>query len=442
MVIQVLGLHIIWILLFDDWNLSGDWIIGVWLFFMRKVVITGIGVLSSIGIGRDKYWEALCRGETGFHKITLFDTSPFHVHSAGEISDFDPLPLLGKKGLRDLDRSTRLICSAARLALDDVRLSITEDNTGSIGVSIGTTFGSLHSISQFDRSGLIEGPRFVNPSHFPNTVINSPASQVSIRFKIKGFNTTISTGFCASLDAVSYAADFIRLNRADVVLAGGVEELCEETFLGFHNLGWLSGLNGSDPVSCPYDARRNGIILSEGAAILVLESDEHARVRGAEVLAEVLGYGNSFDPLADSSFERGGQGLKNAITLALRDASLQTEDIDYICACSNSTKGLDRMETKVIKEVFGRRASAVPVSSVKSMVGESFSASGALSLAAAAGAIQKGLIPPTVNYKERDPECDLDCVPNEARQKQIKTVLVTSVDPYGQNAAVILAAYH
>ncbi len=406
-----------------------------------RVVLSGIGVISSIGTGRDKYWEALCRGETGFRKITLFDSTSFRVHSAGEISDFDPLPLLGKKGLRDLDRSTRLICSAAKLALDDARLSITEDNTGSVGVSIGTTFGSLHSISQFDRSGLIEGPRFVNPSHFPNTVINSPASHVSIRFKIKGFNTTISTGFCASLDAISYAADFIKLNRADVVLAGGVEELCEETFLGFHTLGCLSGMNGSDPVSCPFDAKRNGVILSEGAAILVLESEEHARARGAEILAEVLGYGNAFDPLSDSSFDRAGQGLKNAIHLALQDASLQPEDIDYISACSNSTKGLDRMETRVIKEVFGKHASTVPVSSIKSMVGESFSASGALSLAAAVGAIQKGSIPPTVNYTDRDPECDLDYVPNMARQKQIQTVLVTSADPYGQNAAVIVGRY-
>src|SRR6266508_3394717 len=189
----------------------------------ERIAITGIGVLSPIGIGREAYWEGLFQGKTGFRPVTLFDTSPFRVHVAGEITDFDALLFLGKKGLRDLDRSTRLICSAAKLAIDDSRIEITEDTTHSMGVSIGTTFGSLHSISQFDRSGLIEGPRAVNPSHFPNTVINSPASQVSIKFKIKGFNTTISTGFCASLDAVSYAADFIRLKRADVVLAGGVD---------------------------------------------------------------------------------------------------------------------------------------------------------------------------------------------------------------------------
>lgn len=408
---------------------------------MKNIVITGIGVLSPIAIGRDAYWGSLSEGKTGFRPITLFDTVPFHVKVAGEIVDFDPLSFLGKKDLRNLDRSTRLICSAAKLAIDDSRLEITEDNTHAMGVSIGTTFGSLHSISQFDRTGLIEGPRAVNPSHFPNTVINSPASQVSIRFKIKGFNTTISTGFCASLDAFSYASDFIKLNRADTVLAGGVEELCEETFLGFHNLGCLSGTDGSEPLCCPFDARRNGTILSEGAAVLVLEDEEHALNRGAAILARVLGYANAFDPSADSYFMHAGTGLMNAITLALKDAALNPNDMDYICACSNSTKGLDRMETSVIKEVFGKHAATIPMSAIKSMVGESFSASGALSLSAAVGALHKGIIPPTINYQDKDIDCDLDYVPNTARQKQIRNVLVTSADPYGQNTAVVLGKY-
>ena len=409
----------------------------------RRIVVTGIGVLSPIGIGRDDYWKALFHGKTGFNAITLFDTSSFNIHIAGEISDFNPVLFLGKKGLRDLDRSTRLICSAARLAIEDSNLEISEENTHSMGVSIGTTFGSLHSISQFDRVGLIEGPRFVNPSHFPNTVINSPASQVSIRFKIKGFNTTISTGFCSGLDALYNAADFIKLNRADVVFAGGVEELCEETFLGFYKLDYLSGIDGSEPLSCPFDARRNGIILSEGAAIIVLEDEAYALNRGANILAAVRGYGNAFDPSADSTYKHAGKGLENAINIALKDASLSPspEDVDYISASANSTRGLDRMETAVIKEVFGRYASDIPVSSIKSMVGESFSASGALSLASAVGVIQNGFIPPTISYSGKDPECDLDYVPNKARQKEVNTVLITSSDPYGQNTAVVLGRY-
>lgn len=407
----------------------------------KTVAITGIGIISPIGIGKEIYWKALFEGKTGFKKISLFDTTPLHAHIAGQISDFDPVAFLGKRGLRNLDRSTRLVISAAHLALKDANLQITDENTHYTGVSIGNTFGSLHSISQFDRKGLIEGPKYVNPSHFPNTVINSPSSQISIRFKIKGFNTTISTGFCASLDAVYYASDFIKLNRANVVLAGGVEELCEETFLGFHNLGCLSGINGSEPVCCPFDKRRNGVILAEGSAVLVLEEKEHALKRGTKILAKIKGYGNSFDPEADRNFNHKGKGLKNAISLALKEASLNPGGVDYISSGANSTKGLDRMETCVIKEVFGKRAYNIPVSAIKSMVGESYSASGALSLVAAVGAIKNSLIPPTVNYKEQDPECDLDYIPNEAREKDIKTVLITSVDPYGQNTAIVLSRF-
>lgn len=402
------------------------------------VVITGIGVLSPVGLGKDAYWRALYEGTTGFRPITLFDSSSFNVHRAGEIANFDPLMLLGKKGLRDLDRSTRLVCSAAKMALEDGRLEITPDNSGTIGVSIGATFGSLHSIAQFDLSGLLEGPRAVNPSHFPNTVINSPASQVSIRFKVKGFNTTISTGFCAGLDAISYAADFIRMSRAQVVLAGGVEELCEETFLMFHTSGFLSGSDGSEPVCCPFDARRNGIILSEGSAVLILENEKHALDRQARVLARVLGTGNSFDAHADPSFTAAGAGLRRAIDEALHQASLTPGEIDCVCASANSSTGLDRMETAVIRQIFGARVDAIPVTAVKSMLGETYSASGSLAVAAGIGILQTGTVPATAGYTSKDPECDLDYVPGRARQMQVERILVTASDPYGQNSAIIL----
>lgn len=407
----------------------------------KNIVITGIGVLSSVAIGKELFWENLFQGKSGFAPITLFDTSAFRVNIAGEVPGFDPVSFLGKKGLRDLDRSTRLICAAAKLAIDDRRLDIAEEASGTMGVAVGTTFGSLHSISQFDQTGLREGPRAVNPSHFPNTVINSPASQVSIRFKIKGFNTTVSTGFCAGMDAVSYAADFIKLGRAATVLTGGVEELCEETFLGFHSLGMLSGADGSTPLCCPFDARRNGTILSEGAAILVLEEEQHALNKGATILARLKGYAGAFDLSADADFRHPGQGLQTAIALALKDAALQPRDIDYICACANSTQGLDRLETAAIKNIFGDQAYAIPVSSIKSMAGESCSASGALSLAAAIGAIRNSCIPPTVNYFEKDRVCDLDYVPTTSRALRIQNVLVTAADPHGQNSAVILSRY-
>jgi 3-oxoacyl-[acyl-carrier-protein] synthase II len=407
----------------------------------KNIVITGIGIVSPVGTGRVNYWDAIFQGKSGFRPITVFDASSFTVSLAGEIPDFDPITFLGKKGLRELDRSTRLLTVAAKLALEDSTLVITDENAPFTGVAIGTTFGSLHSIFQFDRVGLTDGPRLVNPSHFPNTVINSPASRVSIRFGLKGFNTTISTGFCAGIDAVSYASDFIRLNRADIVLTGGVEELCEETFMGFSRLGYLSGSDHSDPLCCPFDGRRNGTILSEGAGVIVLEDEDHAVKRGVSILAKIAGYGNAFDPSVDKGFSHTGSGLKKAIAYALKESSLTTHDIQYISASANSTPGLDRMETEIIKAVFGERAFSIPVSSIKSMVGETFSASGAFAVAAAVGAIQHGIIPPTVNYREKDPSCDLDYVPNKARASEIKHVLVISSDPYGNNSAIIVGKY-
>lgn len=400
----------------------------------REVVVTGIGVLSPIAVGRKNYWEALNHGKMGFREISLFDTSRFKVNIGGEITDFDPLRFLDKKGLRTLDRSTRLICSSAKLALDDAHLDITENNTNSIGVSIGATFGSLHSISQFDREGLLEGPRYVNPSFFPNTVINSPASNISIRFGIKGFNTTISTGFCASLDSIIYASDFIKFNRADAILAGGVEELCEETYMIFHELGFLAGTNGGAPISCPYDTRSNGFILSEGASILILECLEHASKRNAKALAKISGYGNAFEA-SKGNYYGTGSGLKSAIIKALQNASLNAHDIDYICSGANSTKELDMMEARIIKEIFGYQQ---PISSIKSMIGESFSASGALAVSAAVGALNMNFLPPTVNYQASDMNSELDYIPNVSRIKIVNNVLIMSSDPFGSHSALIL----
>lgn len=396
-----------------------------------EVVITGIGIVSPIGIGRDVFFDGLKKGETGFRDITLFETSELKVHIAGEVSDFDPVVFLGKKGLRTLDRSTKLVCSAALLAIEDAGLTITDTNTDSIGVCIGTTFGSLHSISQFDREGLIEGPRYVNPSLFPNTVINSPASQISIRFNIKGFNTTVSTGFCSGLDAISYASDFIKLGRADVVIAGAVEELCEETFTGFHNMGLLSGVDGSEPLCCPFDKRRNGFILSEGAVVFILENRKYAEARGAKIFAKILGYASCVAPMTED-------GLSEAISSALKNASMMPEEVEYISAGANSTVELDRLETKAMKRVFGESIYRVPVSSIKSMIGETFSAAGAFSLAAAVCALNREFIPPTVNYKVKDPECDLDYVPNEARPKNIDNALVIASDLYRNSSAIVV----
>jgi 3-oxoacyl-[acyl-carrier-protein] synthase II len=333
---------------------------------------------------------------------------------------------------------------AAKFAIEDANLMIGESNTNRTGVVLGTTLGSVYSISEFDKTALREGPRAVNPALFPNTVINSPASQISIRFVIKGFNTTIATGFTASLDALRYAYDFIQFNRADAVVVGGVEELCIQIYLGFYKLKFLAGSKGLPidlELSCPFDKRRNGIVFGEGAAMVVIEPLEKALQRNARIYAEILSFGYCFDPFRINKYNRLGPGIRTAMRRALENANLKPGDIDYISANANSVKEPDLIEVEAIKDVFGEDAKKVPVSSIKSMVGESFSACGALSLASSVGAIENKFIPPTLNYSEADPECDLDFVPNKSRKKELKNVLVNTFGPSGTNTCAVIAKY-
>lgn len=408
-----------------------------------RVVITGVGVLAGNGKGKQEYWQSLRQGKVGYKPITIFDASEFRVKIAGEISDFDPTIYMGVKGLRLLDRSTKLMVSSAKLCIQDSQYIITEENTDDCGVSVGTTLGSLKSIAEFDEVTLREGPRYVNPGLFPNTVINSPASQISIWHKIKGFNTTISTGFTSSLDAMSYAYDFLQYGRANVIYTGSVEELCWHTFFGFHTLEFLSGSKeGQEFVNCPFDARRNGITFGEGACLLCFEDYDHAIARNAPIQAEVLGFGTCFDPFKIHKYNPHGTGLKQSIRNALEDAGVGIEDIDYICANANSTKMADKVETEAIKAVFGERAYKIPISAVKSMTGECYSLSGAFAMAASVGVFQENFIPPTVNYKEKDPDCDLDYVPNEARDgSKIKTILVITFGPNGNNTCAVIKRF-
>jgi 3-oxoacyl-[acyl-carrier-protein] synthase II len=405
----------------------------------KRVVFTGIGILACNAQGREAFWDSLYYGVSGEKKISLFDADPFNVAMAGEVSDFDPKAYMGRKGLRSLDRSTKMLVSASKMALADSRLEITDANTDATGVCVGTTLGSLKSIHDFDETTLKEGPRYTNPALFPNTVINSPASQVSIWNHIQGFNTTISTGFTASIDAMHYAYDFIRSGRAQCVLTGGVEELCWQTFYGFHALRFLSGAReGQRFINCPFDKRRNGIMLSEGAALLSMEEYGQARKRKAPVLGEVLGFGYSFDPYRINKYNPRGTGLKTAIRKALKDARVTAQDIDCICANANSTPQADKIETEAIKDIFGKQAYQIPVTAVKSMIGESFSASGALAAAAALGIINKHFIPPTVNYHEKDPACDLDYVPNKVRAASVNKILIITFGPNGSSSCMVV----
>lgn len=410
----------------------------------RRIVITGMGVLASVGTGKGDFWGALREGKSGVKPVTLFDTTSVRSKLAGEIRDFSPETILGVKGLRTLDRATKLALSAAKLALDDAGIAqpIPEDKTDLFGVALGTTLGSVWSISEFDKEALREGPRSVNPALFPNTVINSPASQISIKFNIQGFNATISTGFSSSLDAIAYAMNMMERYDYRVVLAGGVEELCEQTYKGFAKIGHLAGSRPlKDEINCPFDKRRNGIVLGEGAAIFVLEELGHALDRNAVIYAELAGYGTSFDPASHNRYSPRAAGAAEAIRLCLEDAGIEPGEVDYIASSANSTLDCDAMETSAVKHVFGDAAKKVPVSSVKSMIGDCFSASGAMNVASSLGVINGGVIPPTINYQMPDRRCDLDYVPNEAREAKVLTALVNAFSPTGANASVAIRKY-
>ena len=407
----------------------------------KRIVITGMGVLASNGIGKKEFWKALKEGKSGIKPVTLFDISTLRTKLAGEISNFDPKAILGPKGLRNLDRTTLLALCASKFALDDAKLPcpVSEEDTDIYGVSLGSTMGSVRSISEFDKEALREGPRAVNPALFANTVINSPASHISIKFNIQGFNSTISTGFCSSLDAIYYATNMINLHGYKVILTGGVEELCEQTYKGFHKIGHLAGSRpGKEEINCPFDKRRNGIVMGEGACIVILEELEHARKRKAKIYAEVLGYGTSFDPKSKNICSPKAEGATESIRYSLEDSELNENDIEYISASADSTLDCDAMETKAVKNVFSKKAKEISISSIKSMIGDSFSASGAMNLGASIGVLEEDFIPPTINYEKPDKRCDLDYIPNKTREKKVGKILINSFSPTGNNSALVI----
>ncbi len=407
-----------------------------------RIVITGVSVISPLGSDKDVFWKNLTEGVSGIKPVTLFDVSKFNSKQAGEISDFDAKIYLGQKGIRHIDRTSLLVSSGTVLAIKDANL---ENNTYSgdeLGIVVGSTYGSIDSISSFDFQSLREGPSYVNPMDFPNTVLNAPASRASIFCKATGLNTTISNGVTSSVDAIIYASDFLRMGRVKAAVVGGVHGLTHDIFWGSHNSKILAGSkNGTLEICAPFDKRRNGMIIGEASALLILETLEDALKRNAPIYAEVKGYGTAFEPKMAVSKEYQIDGNKRAIMNALKDANLTLHDISYISANAYSGVHGDALETKVIKEVFGMRSKLIPVSAIKSMTGECFDASGALQTIAALMSIKTHTIPPTINYKEPDAECDLDYVPNNSRAVPVKNVLINSFSRLGNNSSLIISKY-
>ena len=407
-----------------------------------RLAITGVGIVAPNGIGKETFWKNCVAGISGIKPITLFDTDRYRCHRAGEITEFVPEEYLGSKGLRTLDRTTRLALIAARLALEDARLEIISDSRQNIGVVLGSSMGSLRSISEFDLDGLRDGPRYVNPAHFPNAVMNSPASQVSIRFHLQALNTTIASGFTASLDAIGYALDMLQLGRAQALLVGGVEELCWQTFTAFHRLGALStSPDGGRPPYAPFHAQRRGTLLGEGAVMVVLEPLEAAHRRGAAAFARILGYGTAFSPAGRLRYDPQARAAVHAIREALHCAEVAPEQIDFISVSANGIHACDGMEVSAIQTVFGSRSATLPISAVKSLVGETFSAGGAFQVALAIGALQDGWIPPTIpfGFDGDDPTPLLPGAAHRTYSAPVRTALVLGVSLTGVASALVIA---
>ena len=410
----------------------------------RRVVVTGMGALTPLGNDVEAFWQGCVEGRSGIDWITLFDNSAYPVKVDGEVRGFDPQDYMDRKEARRMARFSQLSVAAARMAIEDAGLKLEGEDRARIGVFLGNGNGGFPEDDQAMRTIIEKGGNRLDPFFMSKTLPNLAAAQVAMQFGLKGYNNTVTTACAASTQAIGDALDVIRLGRADVMVAGGGEAgICELGLAGFHIMKALS-TRADDPkkASRPFDAGRDGFVCAEGAGILILETLAHAQRRGARVLAELAGYGASSDAYHVVAPCVDGEGAQRAMRLAIEDAGLTPDDIDYINAHGTSTPANDASETIAIKGVFGERAYQVPVSSTKSMIGHALGASGAIESIACLKTMETGIIPPTINYETPDPECDLDYVPNKARQvDSVRTVLKNSFGFGGQNACLVFKRF-
>jgi len=409
----------------------------------RRVVVTGLGVISPVGNDVPTMWESLVNGRSGVDYITRFDTSELATKFGAEVKDFDPKEYFGHREARRLDRFTQFAVVAAREALEDSGLEVNEDNTWRIGVVIGSGVGGIGTIIEQVRVMDRRGPRRVSPFMIPMMLSDTAPGVVAITFGLRGPNMSVVSACATGTNAIGEAAAMVRRGAVDAVLCGGAEAgLLPIAIAGMNVMGALSTRNDDPQRACrPFDATRDGFVMGEGAAVLVLESLEHAQQRGAHIYAEVIGYGATADAFHITAPDEEGTGAAMAIRMALEDAGIAPEEVDYINAHGTGTVLNDKSETKAIKKALGEHAYRVAISSTKSMTGHLLGAAGALEAVACCLALEHGIIPPTINYEHPDPECDLDYVPNVARRAPLRTVMSNSFGFGGHNACLIFRKF-
>jgi 3-oxoacyl-[acyl-carrier-protein] synthase II len=409
----------------------------------RRVVVTGIGLVSSLGIGTSANWEALSAGKSGVTRITKFDVSGFAAQIAAEVKGFDPLDFVGKKDVKKMDVFIQYAIAAAQFAMDDSGLCITPQNAPNVGVFIGSGIGGFLTIEREHKALLDGGPRKISPFFIPSAIINLAAGQVSIRFGAKGPNLATCTACSASAHAIGDSYEIIKRGDADAMIAGGSEAAITPMSIGgFGALRALSTRN-SEPerASRPFDRDRDGFIIGEGAGVLILEELEHARRRGAPIYAELVGYGMSGDAYHITAPSEDGDGGIRVMAMALRKAAVRPDEVDYINAHGTSTPYNDRLETLAIKACFGDHARRIAISSTKSMTGHLLGGAGGLEAGITALAVRHQRVPPTINLDNPDPECDLDYVPNESRAMPVRYALSNSFGFGGTNAALLFKTF-
>ncbi len=404
----------------------------------RRVVVTGLGLVTPLGTGVEKTWKALCAGESGIRRISRFDPAGYDAQIAGEVTDFDPARFIEKKEIKKMDTFIHYAVGAAQLAVEDAGLKVAPEEATKVGVYIGSGIGGLGSIEHYHDVLKEKGPGRVSPFFIPMTIINLASGQVAIRIGAKGPNSCAVTACATGNHCIGDAYRLIQRGDADVMVAGGAEAAVTPLGVaGFASAKALSFRNDEPTrASRPFDKDRDGFVLGEGAGVVVLEELEHARRRGARIYSEVAGYGMNSDAYHITAPPEEGEGAVRCMELALKDAGIGKEQIGYINAHGTSTMA-DAIETQAIKTVFGERAYGIPVSSTKSMTGHLLGAAGGIEAVFSILALVHGILPPTINLENPDPACDLDYVPNKARPAAIKAALSNSFGFGGVNACLI-----
>ena len=409
----------------------------------RRVVVTGLGAITPLGIGVDKSWQSLCQGKSGIGMITRFDATDFRVKIAGEVKDFDPLDFMETKVARRSDRFIHFALAATRMAMEDSRLTINPGNADRIGVALGTGVAGMETVEK-NHQLLLQGAHHqISPFFVTGFLANMASGQVAMQFGAKGPNICLVTACAAGAHAIGDAFRIIQWGDADAMIAGGSEAgITPILFVGMDAMRVMSTRSEPPEKVCrPFDKERNGLVVGEGSGIVILEEMELALNRGAKIYAEVVGYGLNSDAYHITSPDPEGQGAANCMKMALKDADISINEIDYINAHGTSTVLNDLAETRAIKSVFQEQASNIPISANKSMLGHLWGAAGAVEAIFCILTIAQGIIPPTINYETPDPECDLDYVPNVARKAKVRVALSNSFGFGGTNAALILSQF-